>query len=38
VLEVVEVIASIKGVDPSVVAEATFQNTLTVLFNSSGAP
>ena len=34
VLEVVEVIASIKGVDPSVVAEATFQNTLTVLFNS----
>ena len=34
VLEVVEVIASLKGVDVAQVAEATYQNTLRVLFDS----
>mmetsp|Transcript_26959 Transcript_26959/g.39667 ORF Transcript_26959/g.39667 Transcript_26959/m.39667 type:complete len:316 (+) Transcript_26959:376-1323(+) len=33
VLEVVEVIASIKGVDVSIVAQATYQNTLAILFS-----
>lgn len=36
VVEVVEVIASVKGVAVSVVAEATYKNTIDVLFSGAG--